>query len=140
MVCALQDYPSLVEWGCYGTDLPNVPNVPYNASNLTGVGAEIGDGIYNTNGILNDCPSAPAALAAHSLGPEWFLPSAKELKQMYINRTTLEAAPGFSTFGDLYWSSTEFESSFAYFFGFNDGYADYYFKDYTLNVRGVRAF
>ena len=88
LVCALQDYQSTVEWGCEGTDLPSVPNVAYNGGNPVGLGAEIGDGINNTNNILNDCPSASAALAAKSLGPEWFLPSVKELNEMYINKTT----------------------------------------------------
>jgi hypothetical protein len=143
LVCALQDYPSLVEWGCYDTDLPSVPNVPNNnnnAGNPTGIGAEIGDGINNTNSILNDCPSAPAALAARSLGSEWFLPSAKELKQMYINRTTLEAAPGFSAFNSFYWSSTEYDSTNAYLFNFTNGLAYDNYKFLTNNVRGVRAF
>jgi hypothetical protein len=72
LVCALSDYPNLREWGCYGTDLSNVPNV---TSGPSGLGAEIGDGINNTNNILNDCPTASAALAARSYGPDWFLSS-----------------------------------------------------------------
>jgi hypothetical protein len=139
LVCAFQD-TSIAEWGCYGIDLPNVPNVLYDAGNPTGIGAEIGDGINNTNSILNDCPSAPAALAARSLGPEWFLPSAKELEQMYINRTTLEAAPGFSAFSSFYWSSTEDGSTLACRFAFTNGLVFNLSKDFTLDVRGVRAF
>ena len=78
-----------------------------NSNPPVGLGAEIGDGFNNTNDILTDCPTAPAALAARSLGAEWFLPSAKELNQMYINKTTLEAVSGFTAFSSVYWSSTE---------------------------------
>ncbi|MGK0325303.1 MAG: hypothetical protein ACJA1D_000642, partial [Polaribacter sp.] len=63
LVCALQDYANLVEWGCYGTDLSSVPTVPWNGP-AEGSGAEIGDGEPNTTGILADCSTAPAALAA----------------------------------------------------------------------------
>ena len=93
---AFSDVATSVEWGCYGTDLPNVPNVTSDPP--IGLGAEIGDGFNNTNDILQDCPTAPAALAARSLGAQWFLPSAKELNQMYINKTTLEAVSGFTAF------------------------------------------
>jgi hypothetical protein len=140
LVCALSDYATTVVWGCSNTDLPNVPNVPINGGNPVGLGAEIGDGINNTNNILNDCPSAPAALAARSLGSEWFLPSAKELNQVYINRTTLEAAPGFSAFGNSYWSSTENGSVSAWRQSFTNGHQSYSSKGDTVNLRAVRAF
>ena len=141
LVCALSDDANLVEWGCYNLDLPNVPNVPYNGGNPVGLGAEIGDGDTNTNAILNDCPSAPAALAARSLGPEWFLPSAKELNQMYIHKTTLEAVAGFSAFSNDYWSSTEFDYyDSAWEQNFVVGYRDNYNKFNTRAVRAVRAF
>ena len=100
LVCALSDYVSNKEWGCYGTDLPSVPNVI--SGPPTGPGAEIGDGINNTNGILIDCPEAPAALAASSVGSEWFLPSAKELNEIYLNEATLEAVSGVSPFSGVY--------------------------------------
>jgi hypothetical protein len=61
LVCAFQ--ASFVQWGCTGIDLPSVPNV---TSGPSGLGAEIGDGMSNTDAILNDCPTAPAALAARS--------------------------------------------------------------------------
>jgi hypothetical protein len=51
LVCALSDYPSRVEWGCFGTDLPDVPNVT--SYPPSGLGAEIGDGENNTNKILS---------------------------------------------------------------------------------------
>ena len=111
LVVAFSDVATSVEWGCIGTDLPNVPNVWGDPP--IGLGAEIGDGFNNTNNILKDCPTAPAALAARSLGPDWFLPSAKELNQIYINKTTLEGVSGFTSFSDFYWSSTEFDNIFA---------------------------
>jgi hypothetical protein len=59
-VCAPADQSTGIEWGCFQTDLPSVPNVQ---DPLSGLGAEIGDGITNTAAILSDCPMAPAALA-----------------------------------------------------------------------------
>ena len=110
LVVAFSDVATFIEWGCFGTDLPNVPNVPYDGGVPIGLGAEIGDGFNNTNNILKDCPTAPAALAARSLGPDWFLPSAKELNQMYHNKTTLEGVSGFTAFSNYYWSSTELDN------------------------------
>ena len=141
LVCAFSDYETEVEWGCSSTDLPNVPNVPFNGYIPVGVGAEIGDGFNNTFDILQDCPTAPAALAARSLGPEWFLPSAKELNQMYIHQTTLEAVAGFEEFsGNTYWSSTENDGYFAWRQYFYNGVQGYSVKYSTNYVRAVRAF
>ena len=140
LVCSFSDVATSVEWGCFGTDLPNVPNVPYNGGVPIGLGAEIGDGFNNTNAILQDCPSAPAAVAARSLGPDWFLPSAKELNQMYINKTTLEGVSGFTAFSNYYWSSTENVSYYAWKQNFYDGYQGPSNKYVTGSVRAVRAF
>jgi hypothetical protein len=139
LVCAYQDYPIQVEWGCYNVDLPSVPNVTSNPP--VGPGAEIGDGEDNTTGILADCSSSPAALAARSYGPEWFLPSINELNEIEINRATLEAVPGFSAFGNYYWSSTEYDYSFAWLQYFTNGIQDGFDKlNTSLSVRAVRAF
>ena len=141
LVCAFSDYATQVEWGCYGTDLPSVPNVAYNGGNPVGPGAEIGDGEDNTTGILADCSSSPAALAARSYGAEWFLPSAKELNEIYINRATLEAVPGFSAFSNDYWSSTELDANNAWGQFFDNGNQLNFYKDYAnYSVRAVRAF
>ena len=141
LVAAFSDVAAGVAWGCNGTDLPNVPNVPNNGGNPSGLGAEIGDGFNNTNDILRDCTEASAAKAARSLGAQWFLPSAKELNQMYINKTTLEGVSGFTAFSYRYWSSTEYDYyNIAWLQYFTSGSQNVYFKDYTVYVRAVRAF
>jgi hypothetical protein len=141
LVCALQDYPSQVAWGCSGTDLPSVPNVAWNNGNPVGPGTEIGDGEPNTTGILADCSSSPAALAARSYGAEWFLPSAKELNEIYINKATLEAVSGFVAFSNYYyWSSTLRDNYFAWIQYFLNGNKYTGNKDSTYRVRAVRAF
>ena len=149
LVVAFSDVATSVEWGCYGTDLPNVPNVPYNGGKPVGSGAEIGDGFNNTYDILQDCPTAPAALAARSLGAQWFLPSAKELNQMYINKTTLEAVSGVTAFAtSYYWSSTESVNYYAWAQNLTDGSQVDLGKSTTNNmdmtspskVRAIRAF
>jgi hypothetical protein len=138
LVCALQDYANLVEWGCYGTDLPSVPTVPWNGP-AEGSGAEIGDGEPNTTGILADCSTAPAALAARALGVEWFLPSINELQEMYLHRATLEAVSGFNAFSDFYWSSTESGSQYMWRQDSN-GFRGASIKNSPGLVRAVRAF
>ena len=138
MVCAFSDVASYVEWGCYNTDLPNVPNVQIFPP--VGQGAEIGDGFNNTNNILKDCPNAPAALAARSLGADWFLPSINELNQIYDNKITLEGVSGFTAFSDYYWSSTESDNYYAWQQLFYNGYQYGNDKIYTGSVRAVRAF
>jgi hypothetical protein len=140
LVCALQDYPQKIAWGCNTTDLPSVPNVAWNSGNPAGPGAEIGDGEPNTTGILADCSSSPVALAARSNGAEWFLPSINELKEMYINRALLEAVSGFDAFSIYYWSSTEVDTNNAWFQIFVNGNQYSNNKNYTYYVRAVRAF
>ena len=141
LVCAFSDSATVVEWGCDGTDLPNISNVPHNGGVPVGLGAEIGDGFNNTNDILTDCSDAPAALAARFLGAQWFLPSAKELNQMYVNKTTLESVPGFIAFGSYYWTSTESDtgSAWAQYLGNGSQYS-HFSKGGTNIVRAVRAF
>jgi hypothetical protein len=104
-----------------------------------GFGVEIGDGEFNTTGILADCSSVTAALAARSYGPEWFLPSAKELNEIYINKATLEAVSGVVAFSSYYWSSTELDVYEAWLQNFNNGLQTNYPKG-SYGVRAVRAF
>ena len=141
LVCALEDYQSTVEWGCYTSDLSSVPNVFRNdEGSPVGSGAEIGDGEPNTTGILADCSSALAALAARAYGPEWFLPSINELNEIYINKETLEAVSGVVAFSNSYWSSTEFDNNVAWLQYFLNGNQYGNNKNNADSVRAVRAF
>jgi hypothetical protein len=104
------------------------------------LGAEIEDGFDNNNDILDDCPTALAASVVRSYGPAWFLPSAKELNQMYINKTTLEAHAGFTAFSSSYWSSTKGNGSTAWYKDFETGYQGGSFKFNSNYWRAVRFF
>ena len=145
LVVAMADAATNVKWGC-STDLPNLSNIPYNNGVPVGLGAEIGDGFNNTNDIIRDsiifnCSTSPdAAHAARYVGLEWFLPSAKELNQIYINKTTLEGVSGFTGFSDYYWSSTENGWGWAWAQSFQDGTQDEDSKDNIYSVRAVRSF
>ncbi len=72
----------------------------------------------------------------------WYLPSLKELNLMYANKATINAtatANGGSGFAISYWSSTEHNGNYAWAMDFELGPGSYY-KNYTFNVRAVRAF
>jgi hypothetical protein len=68
---------------------------------------------------------------------DWYLPSIEELQIMY-SRLHLQGLGGFG--GDWYWSSSQYNPSFAWAVNFGDGYVDVSSKDYTTQVRAVRAF
>ena len=142
LVVAMSDYSSAVEWGCSGSDLTNVPTVPYNGGTPAGSGAAIGDGATNTTAILQDCPAAPSALAARSSGSgtDWFLPSIFELKEIYDNKATLEGASGFTAFSSYYWSSSESGANGAWVQNFDTGAQNNNNKGNSIVVRAVRAF
>jgi hypothetical protein len=139
LVCALSDFPNRVKWECM-SDLQSVPNVLYNGGIPNGPGAEIGDGMSNTNHILTDCSTATAALAARSFGSEWFLPSIKELNEIYVNKATLQGVLGVNVFSNAYWSSTETGYGNAWYQNFSSGNQNTDSKTVTYYVRAVRAF
>jgi len=67
---------------------------------------------------------------------DWFLPSYEELNKLYINRV---AIGGFT--GIYYWSSSEYDASYAWRQSFYDGLQGSRPKNYSpLFVRAVRAF
>ena len=72
--------------------------------------------------------------ACANLGIGWRLPTRLELLLMYNNQYELG---GFAN--NYYWSSTEFNTTNAYFFLFTYGNANYTIKYNTFSVRAVRA-
>ncbi len=92
--------------------------------------------------MLRVCTSGTAASAAdlYSTPTEdyWFLPSEGELMLMYTNLRQAGVG-GFAN--NAYWSSTEYDSNYAWFHDFGSGYQYYSSNNsYQLPVRAVRAF
>lgn len=76
-----------------------------------------------------------AKKACAKLGAGWRLPTKEELHEMYEKR---DMVGGFTPF--YYWSSTEFDSSSAWFQHFSSGIQHSDYKGiYHLGVRAVRA-
>jgi len=100
----------------------------------------IGSGRNNTAIILAADVFAPAVKACYEYSnngkTDWFLPSKDELNRLYINRAYV------GNLGTLnYWSSSQSNSSGAYYSMFRDGYQGSFGK-YAENgyVRAIRAF
>ena len=78
-------------------------------------------------------------------GEGWYLPNIYELKQIYNNRTAINAtleANGYTILGNgEYWSIARTNSrANAYYFSFKYGDSNYCSPDDSLNVRAVLAF
>jgi len=112
----------------------------YTSTNIPGTGTAIGTGKANTDAILAVDANAPAAKAcANYRGggkDDWFLPSNKELYEMYKARSHLGISTGY------FWSSSQYSDTYAYTQDFDDGSQNdgYPFKTKYLSVRAVRAF
>ena len=84
------------------------------------------------------CPAASVCDNLVSGGyTDWYLPSKDELDMMYVN-LHLQGLGNFQT--NFYWSSTEYDTRFAWLQYFLNGFQDGSVKDFTVNVRAVRAF
>jgi len=144
LVAAREDQGVDVEWGCYEQDLSELNNFDV-VPPPSGLGAEIGDGMANTDAILNNnCMSENsqniAAKLCRDLGAGWYLPSIKEMDIVYDNLFQLGKG-GFESL-TLYWSSTEVDKDRAWVRSFWSGSHDYYKyrKDSHRRVRAVCAF
>ena len=134
LIAAPSDQSSAA-WGCYG-------------QSIGGTSSALGTGAANTTAIVSGC--SETAIAARicadlTLGgySDWFFPSKDELNLMYEN-----IGPGdelglgdIGNFGsNVYWSSTQVDSSRAWKQGFTAGFQAFGNKGVSNNVRAVRAF
>jgi len=102
------------------------------------------DGAYNTALMTGSL----AATYIATLGAGWYLPSLDELGLLYYNRYS--AQKGLRLGGNTliqwnslsawYWSSSEYDASYAFRYSFLDGIADQNIKTTACYVRGIRAF
>jgi hypothetical protein len=143
-----------LEWGV------NIGGVDCSTTPITGaVGTAIGTGLANTTAITIACTAAqaPAAWAARNYTGgglatgSWFLPSQLELNQLcrYASSQVFDAAAttctgsstpigGFAAVS--YWSSSQFDATYAWVQSFDLGYPLNGSKFVVLSVRPVRAF
>ncbi len=128
LIAAPSDQSTGAEWGCYGTALSGAD------------GTAIGTGSQNTTDIITGCTTAGiAAKICYDLVlngySDWYLPSKDELNKLFLNRAIIG---GFIS--NFYWSSTESDSHNAWYFDFNNGFANIDDKSNPNYVRAVRAF
>ncbi len=139
LVCAIEDQSMGIQW--------------YNGTYLnTGSTAiALGTGNTNTAAIIfaqNEIVTSYAAgLARDYRGggyTDWFLPSKDELNQIFEKRsminTTAAENNGSDFLTNAYWSSTEIDNYYAWGQSFSNGEQYNFFKNYSANVRAVRAF
>ena len=75
-----------------------------------------------------------AKKACEALGKGWRLPTIDELNIMYQNKSKISDFEN-----SWYWSSSEYNSSFAWLQEFSTGGQNYYEKSSTNYVRAVRS-
>jgi len=113
----------------------------FTRTDIPGTDTEIGTGKQNTASILSVDANAPAAKACIDYRgggkDDWFLPSSDELNLMYRDIKENNFG-GFQN--DLYWSSSQANSDYAWRQYFGNGLQRSSSKDYSSTVRAVRAF
>ena len=131
-----------------------------NTSTLIGATAQsFYDGAANTTAMVtqNVTVNKAGTLCANYTGgtqTDWYLPASWELNLLYnsaylintllendgiVTTNGLNAEDVAPTYG-RYWSSTESNSSTAWYYNFADGYSYFNNKGSTCRVRAIRAF
>jgi hypothetical protein len=128
LIAATSDQSTGAQWGCWGTTISGAD------------GTAIGTGGQNTLDLMAGCTTAEIAARfcnAYTGGGynDWFLPSKDELNQMYLQKTIIG---GFAD--TYYWSSSEYTAGTSWYQNFANGVQNGLNKNYTYNVRAIRAF
>jgi hypothetical protein len=126
-------------WASSNVNISNVESTwdgTTNTANLIAAGA--GGGITaGTAAVL--CNNS-----TNNSKSDWYLPAVDELSKIWQNRWDISqgitTASGTQLAFDNYWSSTEKDTAFAWFFYFYYGFAEYGNKNLTYYVRAVRKF
>ena len=134
------------------TDLSTAPVWSNIDATMIGPSAQSSwDGLSNSNAIVSQAghTSSAASICLNSTNggqSDWYLPSIDELSLLWHSRfnvnKSLSAIGGATVlpFSANYWSSTEYDDSYAWNFLFLNGLANDHPKVGTGYVRAVRAF
>ena len=132
------DDTSSFEWGCDGEFVAGTSTgINTGSANTSAILAENEDGDTGTCGIIGTEHEAALAAARYQYDgfSDWFLPSKDELNALYQNKGVVGG------FADAdYWSSSQYDSYYAWYQDFYDGYQDFDNQGNVLRVRAVRAF
>src|SRR5690554_6057733 len=123
----------------------NESTAQWQSTNTTTNATRSWDGVYNT-GLMTSSPASTYVNGLTDGGfTDWYLPSIDELSILWHNRfhaNNALNAGGFTllSYYAYYWSSTEYNEPYAFFFNFLNGGTNYLSKPLSYNVRAVRAF
>ena len=132
------DQSTGVQWCNSFTDIPEVKNLGFNLTI-----SDPNSGAENTPRIIDVCGGGDSSAAGVAAAYEWpngetdgFLPNREELNLLFNQQNVV------GNFDNVngYWSSSEFDASFARLQIFNDGFQGVTRKPNALFVRAVRAF
>ncbi len=103
------------------------------------------DGAFNTALMTNSAAATYVNGLSDGGFTDWYVPSLDELALLYnsrfsTNKALASASGTLLSITALYWSSTEYDTTYAYYFRFGYGTANYYFKNLAYWVRAVRSF
>lgn len=143
LVCALSDFPTPLQWGCYNTTIGARTVLGSGQTNTTTIvdnACQKGDGITSAAEVCDGY----SVTVGGALYDDWYLPSRDELNLMYrnIGQGNALGLGNIGNFADrVYWSSTEGAGSYgAWVQLFLYGTQRSTGKWATFNVRAVRAF
>ncbi len=132
LICSTADQSVDVTWGCQGT--------------MASTNDAIGTGNVNTDAMTSQCSELnTAATVCASLVlngySDWFVPSRRELQEMY-NKLHVNGLGSFSVVaGDnFYWCSSQFNNSSAWYRYFATNYETTGSKTGLFRVRAIRKF
>jgi hypothetical protein len=143
LIVSLTDLSPGISWGLDEFNVPNCENTWNGAANT--------DSFISAGGLATDASGICYNYTGSGFN-DWYLPALDELNLLYNNRfsvnITLRATPQATELGQIwYWSSTEYNAYYAWYFRFDYRFNNYYDGYYGCGdkadyycLRAVRAF
>jgi hypothetical protein len=139
LVVDTNDLSASAQWASLNVNISNVESTWDGLTNTTNLIAAGGAG-----GITAGTAAVLCNASTNNGKTDWYLPAIDELFKLYSNRW--EVAQGLSAIGgtsldkNAYWSSTEYDNQFSYYYAFGNGYSPIQTKVSAGTVRAVRRF